>query len=116
MRLSLFFAVAWAFIQTDLSFATERLSLSVEQQVKVGAIITDETSVAMPAPNWSVAIDGLVPKNVTLRSLPATAQNVTPQLQGLDYILVEEEIALVDPRTRKIVAVLPRWQIQKTTP
>ncbi len=84
--------------------------------MKVGDIITNANSVAMLAPNWPVAIDALVLENVTLRSLPISAQNVAPQLQDLDYILVEEEIALVDPKTRRIVAVLPRWRAQKMNP
>jgi len=114
MRIRLLFFVACAVIQPNLSLATEPLSLSAEQQVTVGEIITNELSVAMPAPNWPVAIDGLVPENVILTALPITAQNVAPQLQGLDYILIEEEIALVDPGTRKIVAVLSRGRTQKT--
>ncbi len=116
MRIKLYLAMALIIIQTDFSFSTEPLSLSAEQQVKVGNIITNENSVPMLAPNWSVAIDGVVPESVTLRSLPITAQKVAPQLQGLDYIIVEEEIALVDPKTRKIVAVLPRWRTQKNNP
>jgi uncharacterized protein DUF1236 len=95
-----------------LRLATEPLSLSAEQQVIVGDIITNENSEARPAPNWPVAIDGLVPENVNLRPLPTTAENVAPELKGLDYLIVEEEIALVNPKTRRIVAVLPRWRTQ----
>ncbi len=75
MRIILF-VTAWIAIHTTVSMATEPLSLSAEQQVKVGDIITSKNSEAMPAPNWPVAIDGLVPENVNLKPLPTTAENV----------------------------------------
>lgn len=114
MRTKLLLAACIAF-QAKFSSA-EPLSLSAEQQVKVGEILTNEGSPAMPAPNWSFAVDGVVPENVSLKPLPTEVQNVAPQLRALDYVVVEEEIALVDPRSRKILAVLPRWRTQKTNP
>jgi hypothetical protein len=41
--------------------------------------------------------------------LPAEAQQLAPQLRGFGYIVVEEQIALVDQRTRKVELVFPRW-------
>jgi hypothetical protein len=32
---------------------------------------------------------------------------IVPQYRGFDYLLVEDEIVIVDPRTLEIVAVIP---------
>jgi hypothetical protein len=34
---------------------------------------------------------------------------VAPQLRGFGYVVVEEQIALVDQGTRKVEIVFPRW-------
>jgi len=41
--------------------------------------------------------------------LPAEAERLAPQLRGFGYVVVEEQIALVDQRTRKVAFVFPRW-------
>jgi hypothetical protein len=50
-----------------------------------------------------------VPPDIQLNSLPSEAEDVAPQLRGLRYIVVEELVAIVDPRTRKVEIVFPRW-------
>jgi hypothetical protein len=49
------------------------------------------------------------PADVEIHSLPAEAERLAPQLRGFAYIVVEEQIALVDRRTRKVEPVFPRW-------
>jgi hypothetical protein len=51
----------------------------------------------------------IVPAGIELHSLPAEAQRVAPQLRGFGYIVVEEQIALVDQRSHKVELVFPRW-------
>jgi len=53
-----------------------------------------------------------VPPEIELRALPAKAEAVTPQVRGLNYLVVDELIGLVEPQSRKIVAVLQRWRRQ----
>ena len=83
--------------------------LSMEQTTQIGEIITKE---ATPLTNvsFSVAVDGIVPPEVQLRPLPPSAEELAPQLRGFGYVVVEEQIALVDQHSRKIVAVVPRWR------
>ena len=55
------------------------------------------------------AINRMVPANIELHSMPPEAERLAPQLRGFGYVVVEEQIALVDQRTRKIELVFPRW-------
>jgi hypothetical protein len=50
-----------------------------------------------------------VPANIEVHALPAEAERLAPQLRGFGYVVIEELVALVDPRTRKVEIVFPRW-------
>jgi hypothetical protein len=41
--------------------------------------------------------------------VPPDAERLAPQVRGFGYVVVNEEIALVDQRTRKVVLVFQRW-------
>lgn len=84
--------------------------LSAEQQVKLGQIITDQNKAAPWTGGFALARDATVPADVKLETLPEAAQQTAPQLRGFGYLVVEEQIALVEPQSRKIVEVIPRWR------
>jgi hypothetical protein len=91
-------------------------TLSMDQQTKIGEIITDEQTTPLSNVNFSVSIGGIVPAQVFLRPLPLDVHRLAPQFVGYSYIVVEELIAIVEPDTRKIVEVLPRWHRQEGKP
>jgi hypothetical protein len=68
-----------------------------------------EKTAPLTSASFSIAVDRVVPPDIDLHSLPAEAQRLAPQLRGFGYIVVEEQIALVDQRTRKVELVFPRW-------
>ena len=83
--------------------------LTSAQQVKVGQFITERYP---PLANvkFSVAIGASVPEGVALHSFSPEAEAISSKLHDVGFIVVEELIALVDQRTRKIVSVFPRWK------
>jgi hypothetical protein len=88
--------------------------LSLEQQNKVGEILTRDAGTSVTGGRFSLAVGNAVPSEVQLRPVPATAAVVIPQFQGRSYVVVEEQIAVVDPQTRKILAVIQRGLSQTT--
>jgi len=84
--------------------------LSIDQQVKVGQIITDQHNASPLVGGPALALDAIVPPDVKLEAVPQDAQQVAPRLRGFSYLVVEEQIALVEPHTRRIVEVIPRWR------
>jgi uncharacterized protein DUF1236 len=82
--------------------------LSMEQQIKVAQLITKQTP-SLTSGAFSIQIDALVPADVELHPLPAEAEQLAPQLRGFGYVIVEEQIAVVNQRTRKVELVFPRW-------
>jgi hypothetical protein len=83
-------------------------SLSLEQQSKVGQLITKDAGMPNAPGRFQVAVGNMVPPEVQLRPVPAVAGEAAPQIQNKSYAVVEEQIVIVDPASRKITAVLQR--------
>jgi hypothetical protein len=97
---------------TPESAASKDNILSLDQKIRIAEIITKRTP-ALAGANFHVAIDGIVPAEIQLQSLPSNAEEVAPELRGFGYIVVEELIAIVGKPTRRIVVVFPRWRGQQ---
>ena len=107
------FVVGMAMAQpTSESAASKDNILSLDQKLRIAEIITTRTP-PLAEVNFPVAIEGIVPKEIDLQSLPANAEEVAPKLRGFGYIVVEELIAIVEKPTRRIVVVFPRWRGQQ---
>jgi hypothetical protein len=86
--------------------------LSLDQETRISQLIVQE-AVPLSSGSFSIALDAIVPAEIQVHSLPPAAEQLAPQLRGFGYVVVEELIALVDQRTRKIEIVFPRWGSSK---
>jgi hypothetical protein len=59
---------------------------------------------------FSLNVGAVVPRRERLYALPATIVSVTPQYRGYRYIADRERIVIVEPRTMRIVTVLPEGE------
>jgi len=48
-----------------------------------------------------------VPRSVRVYTLPPEIVEVVPEYRGYDYVLVGEDIVIIDPESHEIVAVIP---------
>ncbi len=80
----------------------------MDQQIKIAQLITRITP-PLTSSTFTIAVNRIVPANIELHFMPPEAERLAPQLRGFGYVVVEEQIALVDQRTRKIELVFPRW-------
>jgi hypothetical protein len=79
--------------------------LSTEQRTKITGIIRQH-KVASEHLNVSISVGTRVPEHVHLYPLPVEVVEVYPEWRGYDYILVGDEILVIDPRSHEIVAIL----------
>ena len=86
--------------------------LSMDQRVKVGEIITENTT-RLTNIQFSPIVGDVVPSQIQIQDLPSDAKKLAPQLTGYGCIVVEELIAIVNQNNRKIAFVIPRWRQQK---
>jgi outer membrane biosynthesis protein TonB len=86
------------------SFAS--VPMSTEQSVKFRETLKGEKAERLTNVQFSISIGDAVPGSVHFYRLPARIVEYAPQYRDFDYILVGDDILIVDPSTHRIVAVI----------
>jgi hypothetical protein len=81
--------------------------LSAEHHAKIWEAVRGEKPARFTGPKFSITVGEAVPQTVHLNRLPVRVIEFAPQYRGYEYVLVGDEILIVDPRTHRIVAVIP---------
>jgi len=79
--------------------------LSTEQRTKISSVIREQ-KVERVNLNVSVNVGTRIPASVRVHALPQQVIVIYPEWRGYDYILVGEQIVIINPRTHEIVAVI----------
>lgn len=90
---------------TGQGAAAGSAKLSNEQRSKITTII-HRHKVAPVHLNVAVRVGTRIPASVHFYPLPVEVVDIYPEWRGYDYILVGDEILVLDPRTHEIVAIL----------
>jgi hypothetical protein len=93
--------------QTTTGQAGAGAKLSTEQRTKITTVIRNEHVAPANNVNFSISVGTRVPREgITLHRLPTEVVSIYPEWRGYEYILVRDEIVVIDPATYEIVAVL----------
>ena len=79
--------------------------LTTEQRTKIGSVIKEQ-KVERVNLNVSVSVGTRIPADVRLHPLPQQVIVTYPEWRGYDYILVGDQIVIINPRTHEIVAII----------
>jgi hypothetical protein len=80
--------------------------LSTEQRTKISTVIKSQKVERVNNLNVSISVGTRIPASVRVHSLPQEVIVIYPEWRGYDYILVDEQIVIINPRTHEIVAVI----------
>lgn len=82
--------------------------LSAEQRTKITAVIKRQKvrRIEPSKLNVSIRVGVRVPSSIRFYPLPAQVVTIYPQWRGYDYILVGNQILVLDPRSHEIIAIL----------
>lgn len=80
--------------------------LTSEQRTTVRTSISRQGIKPVTNVNFSISIGTRVPRGVGFHPLPVEIVNIYPDYRGYEFILVGDQIIVVNPRTLEIVAVL----------
>src|ERR1700733_9595998 len=80
--------------------------LSGEQRTKITTVIRDQHIAPVTNVNFSISVGTRVPRDVSFHPLPAEIVTIYPDWRGYEFILVRDQIVVIDPQTFEIVAVL----------
>ena len=83
------------------------VALSQDQRSKIGATINKHPSARVTTDvKFNISVGATVPRSVHVVVVPEDVVEIVPQYEGYDYIVVGEQILIVDPNTMEIVAVI----------
>jgi hypothetical protein len=81
-------------------------ALSTEQHAKIRDTLRNGTAEHLTNVQFSTAVGEVVPGTVRLYILPISIIEYAPQYRDYEYILVGDDILIIDPSTLRIVAVI----------
>jgi hypothetical protein len=92
--------------------ATGRLNIPQEKASQIVETLTRTTtsSNVNVAMNIGVAINVgvIIPANVTLEPLAPEVVTLVPEFRGYDYVVVQDEVIIVEPSSRQVVEIIRR--------
>jgi Protein of unknown function (DUF1236) len=81
--------------------------LSTEQRTKITTVIKEQHVQPVTNVNFSISVGTRVPRSgITFHPLPTEIVSVYPEWRGYEYILVRDQILVINPRTLEIVDVI----------
>ena len=93
--------------QTTTGQAGAGAKLSTEQRTKITTVFRSQRVEPANNVNFSISVGTRVPREgVSFRPLPAEVVTIYPEWRGYEFILVRNQIVVVDPATFEIVAIL----------
>jgi len=82
-------------------------SLTDQQRTKISTSISQANVQPLRNVNFTVSVGTAVPSSVRFYPVTRAMIDVYPQYRGYSFVVVNEEIIIIEPRTRKIVQVIP---------
>jgi hypothetical protein len=80
--------------------------MSSDQRTRITSVIRGQHIAPVAHVNFSISVGTRVPRDVEFHALPTEIVTIYPEWRGYEFILVGEQIVVVDPRTFEIVAVI----------
>jgi len=80
--------------------------LSSDQRTKITTVIKGQHVQPVTNVNFSISVGTRVPHDVSFHPLPAEIVTIYPDWRGYEFILVRDQIVVIDPQSLEIVAVL----------
>jgi Protein of unknown function (DUF1236) len=80
--------------------------ISTEQRTKITTVIRSEHVQPLTNVNFNISVGTRIPRDVSYHVLPSEVVTIYPEWRGYNYVLVRDQILVIDPQTFEIVAVL----------
>jgi len=84
------------------------LQLSDAQRQQIQQYFASKPGQRTRGANFSLAVGAEVPQDVPLQKLPPEILSALGGYQGNDYVLVGDQLVIVDPTARRVVALVPQ--------
>lgn len=82
---------------------TSSVQLDSQKQERIRTALSSTNVKNIENVNFDVSVGTRVPRRYHFHSLPTQIVDIVPQYRGYDYMMVKNEIVIVNPHTRKVV-------------
>ncbi len=86
--------------------APEALTLSRDEQLKVLRAVVSGKVVRIRRPSFPLAVGAVLPREIRLAEFPRRLTDQLPHFRGYKFIVVENEVAIVDPETLRVLGII----------
>ncbi len=83
------------------------LQLGSAQRDAMRAYFAGRPADRIQSANFSLSVGAAVPRDVPLQSLPSEVSSAMGGYKGDQYVLVGDQLVIVDPDARRVVAIVP---------
>jgi len=84
------------------------VQLTQDQRTKIKDVVVGGRNVARAdSVNFNVRVGVAVPRTVHVAVLPPEVVTIIPEYRGFEYVVVGDQLLIIDPDTLEIVAILP---------
>ncbi|OPY96092.1 hypothetical protein A5906_02060 [Bradyrhizobium sacchari] len=92
---------------TTVGQAGAGAKLSTEQRTQITSVIREQRVAPVSNVNFSVSVGTRIPREgIELHALPSRVATIYPEWRNYRYVMVREQIVIIDPNTYEIVAIL----------
>jgi hypothetical protein len=82
-------------------------TLNAEQKTRIRqTVIQSGSAPRLSNVNFSLSVGTVIPRSVRLARLPPVLVEIYPQWRDYEFVVVEERIIIVEPKTLRIVAII----------
>jgi hypothetical protein len=85
------------------------VQLSSEQRTKIHETVIKQSNaprISRNEINFSLSVGTVIPRSVHVATLPPAVVEIHPQWRGYEYVLVGDEIVILEPSSLRIVAII----------
>jgi hypothetical protein len=94
--------------QDLLASSTGDAAVSEEQRQQIVALLSRQATKPTADPsNLSISVGAAVPRQVSLQPLPPEMVSVMDKFRGDEYLVAAGKLVIVEPKARRIVAIIP---------
>jgi len=84
------------------------VQLSQDQRTRIKDVVVRDRNVArVDHADFAINVGVTVPRTVHVAVLPPEVVTIVPEYRGFEYVVVGDQLLIIDPNTLEIVAILP---------
>lgn len=83
------------------------VALNLKVQVQVSEVLATLGTRPLTNANFALAVGTTIPASLLIQPLPVSLAKIMPQFEGRSFIRLSDQLVIIDPRSRQIIALIP---------